>query len=419
MGGLRSSLSKHGITLDIVETSELLGNVSGGSRQGAAYDGVTQITLQMDTQRAFHHPGGTFNISALQIHGTNLSEDNLSSLQTASGIEAGRSTRLWELWYDQNFLKDDKLDVKIGQQSLDEEFMVSQNALLFVNALFGWAMVSAVDLPGGGPVYPLSALGIRAAYRPNTATNLLFGVFSGSPAPYTDADPQRANPNGLKFPVHGALAIAEAQFISRTPGSPSDADKPPSRVIKIGAWYDTEKFSDQRYDTQGVSLADPNSSGVPRQHRGNYSVYGALDQRVWHSKTDDHRSLNLFARLTAAPQEDRSLIDYSANLGAVLTAPFRGRDNDSAGLGLGFVKIGGGASGLDRDTALSSRSYFPVRTSETCLEATYQYQAYPWLQVQPDVQYIFNPGGGVINPNAPSRRSGNELILGTRVNIQF
>ena len=131
MGGLRTELSKYGISLAIQETSEVLGNVTGGTHKGADYDGLTQMLLQLDTNRAFGWYGGTFNVSALQMHGSNLSEDNLQTLQTASGIEADRSTRLWELWYQQKFLDEDRLDIRIGQQSLDQEFMVSQNALLF------------------------------------------------------------------------------------------------------------------------------------------------------------------------------------------------------------------------------------------------------------------------------------------------
>ena len=88
MGGLRPLLSKYGISLAATETSEVLGNATGGSRRGADYDGLTQMVLQMDTQRAFGLHGGTFNVSGLQIHGRNLSEDNLGTLQTASGIEA-------------------------------------------------------------------------------------------------------------------------------------------------------------------------------------------------------------------------------------------------------------------------------------------------------------------------------------------
>ena len=101
MWGLRTALAKYGISFALQETSEVLGNPSGGIRRGAAYDGLTQMALQMDTNRAFGWYGGTFNVSALQIHGRNLSADNLGTIQTSSGIEADRATRLWELWYQQ------------------------------------------------------------------------------------------------------------------------------------------------------------------------------------------------------------------------------------------------------------------------------------------------------------------------------
>ena len=41
------------------------------------------------------------------------------------------------------------------------------------------------------------------------------------------------------------------------------------------------------------------------------------------------------------------------------------------------------------------------------------------MQVQPDVQYVFKPGGGLANPNNPGQRIGNELVLGVRTNILF
>ncbi|MGH6979836.1 MAG: carbohydrate porin, partial [Stellaceae bacterium] len=123
IGGLRPWLRNFGATLTITETSEALGNLSGGIRRGFEYDGLTTAIFQLDTQRAFGWDGGTFNASALQIHGRNLSADNLLSLQTASGIEAERTTRLWELWYQQKFMNG-LIDVKIGQQSLDQEFMI-------------------------------------------------------------------------------------------------------------------------------------------------------------------------------------------------------------------------------------------------------------------------------------------------------
>jgi len=165
MFGLRTFLSKYGITLVAQETSEVLGNPKGGTQKGAQYDGLTQVIMQLNTQRAFGLYGGLFNISALQIHGQNFSADNLSTIQTSSGIEADRGTRLWELWYDQKFLDEDRLDIKVGQQSVDQEFMVSTNAAYFVNNVWlagaaflrharRWPGVSPV---GGGRPPALSA----------------------------------------------------------------------------------------------------------------------------------------------------------------------------------------------------------------------------------------------------------------------
>ncbi len=181
MWGLRPLLGKYGISLAVSETSEVLGNVTGGLHQGFEYDGLTQMAVQLDTQQAFGWYGGTFRASALQIHGRNLSADNLLTLQTASGIEADPGARLWELWYQQKFLEEDRADVKIGQMSLDQEFIVSQNALVFVNTMFGWPLVPSDDLPGGGPAYPLSALGVRLRARPTDSLTALLAVTNGNP----------------------------------------------------------------------------------------------------------------------------------------------------------------------------------------------------------------------------------------------
>src|SRR3984885_3686955 len=285
MGGLRPFLAQYGISLALQETSEVLGNVTGGIHRGFEYDGLTQMVLQLDTNRAFGWYGGTLNVSALQLHGRDLSADNLGTLQTSSGIEADRATRLWELWYDQKFLEESRLDIKVGQQSVDQEFIVSQNALLFVNTMFGWPMVPSADLPGGGPAYPLSALGVRGRWRPIDPLTFLVGVFNGSPVKNgVGGDPQQANASGTSFPTNGgALVFAEMQYSYPALGSMlyADQSQPLARVYKLGFWYDTERFADQQFDNTGLSLADPLSSGMPLQHRGNYSIYAVADQMIW------------------------------------------------------------------------------------------------------------------------------------------
>lgn len=425
--GLRTFLSKYGITLIAQETSEILGNPKGGTQKGAQYDGLTQVVMQLNTQRAFGFYGGTLNVSGLQIHGQNFSADNLATIQTSSGIEADRGARLWELWYDQKFLEEDRLDIKVGQQSVDQEFMVSTNALYFVNTMFGWPALPSYNMPGGGPAYPLSAVGMRLRYRPVDSINLLLGVFNGSPANSSDGDPQRIDHNGTGFPLGGGrLIMAEMQYAYPSLGSmvyPGES-APLSRTYRLGAWYDTENFADQRRDVNGLSLATPASSGTAKNHRGDFSLYAVADQMLWRNHDDPNNTLSGFVRVMGTPQDDRNFIKYSANVGLVYHEPFRNRADDTFGVGMGYVKVSSSVSGFDRDAANVAAIVDPgslnvVRHTETYVETTYQYQMRPWWQLQPDLQYVFNPGGGIVNPNIPTRRVGNELVLGLRTNILF
>ncbi len=119
------------------------------------------------------------------------------------------------------------------------------------------------------------------------------------------------------------------------------------------------------------------------------------------------------------PEKDRNLIDFSMNAGIVIHSPFIYRTDDTFGIGIGFAHVSPQAAALDRDTSVFAVGYHPVRSGETFVELTYQYQVKPWLQLQPDLQYVFNPGAGLANPNDPTSRINNELVLGVRANILF
>ncbi len=425
--GVRSQLSRYGISLAIQETSEVLGNPAGGVHKGVAYDGLTQAILQMDTQRAFGWYGGLFNVSALQLHGRNLSSDNLYSLQTASGIEGDRATRLWELWYDQKLLPEDRLDIKIGQISADTEYIVTPNGAYFINTMFGWPLVPSVDLPGGGPAYPLSAPAVRVKLRPINALTISVGVFNGAPASRTDDDAQKINASGTQFPLNGGtLTFVELQYAYPALGAlvyPGEG-APLGHTYKLGMWYDSETFSDLARDTLGGSLASPLSTGLPQSHHGDYSIYAVADQMVWRDRANPNRSVSVFGRVMGTPQGDRNLVDFSANAGVVLHNPIVNRSTDTLAVGMGFAHVSKSAAAYDREVGIYDRATdpsdaFPVRSTETYVEATYQYQVHPWWQIQPDIQYVFNPGGGIANPDEPGQLVHNELTLGVRTNVLF
>ncbi len=421
MGGLRPALAKYGVTLAILENFEVFGNVTGGAKQGIEPKGLTTVTLQMDTEKAFGLKGGTLNVSGLQVYGGQLNDDNLMVLQTLSDIDAPVGVRLWELWYQQKF--SDKIDVKVGEQSLDEEFIIAPSGnSLFINGVSGWPGLPTVNLPGGGPAYPLAGLGVRGRAQLADSVTVLAGVFNGSPIPFDSPNTPRSNPNGVSFPLDtGTLAIAELQYAygSSASGKPS-SDGPLPGVYKIGAWYDSTKFNDQQYDTIGLPLASPLSNGDPAEHHGDFSLYGVMDQMVWRSKDNTNRSLNVFFRPMFTPYQDRNLVSASINAGFALKAPLPTRDNDVFGVEMGTVWASSGASNFDRQMQFFQPSvYTPIRSSETFIEASYQFQALPSWVIQPDLQYFINPGMGIANPDAPTQRIKNEFVMGLRTNVNF
>jgi porin len=425
MGGLRSGLAEKGVTLNLSESSEVLGNVAGGTKRGFEYDGVTTMGIEVDTSKALGWEGGTFNASALQLHGHNLSADNLGNLQTASGIAADNATRLWELWFQQN-LFGGVADIKLGQQSIDNEFMASEGSALYLNTMMGWPMIPSADLYAGGPAFPLSSLGARVRAKASDTVTVLGGVFNDNPpgGSFDDDSALRgAEKSGLRFNLNtGALIIGEIQYaVNPPPEEGKDgAQAAPTGLpgtYKLGFWYDTAKFPDQRFDTAGLSLANAASTGVAASHSGNYSVYAVADQAIWRPDPQGPQTVSVFARPMFAPS-DRNLITFSVNAGINLKAPLPGRDDDTFGIGYGYTQVSDRAADLDSDTNAAGTPTLR-RDHEQFIEVTYQAQLAPWWQVQPDFQYVFNPGGGVLDPASTTQRIKDEAILGVRTNITF
>ena len=416
VGGLRSRLAGRGVTFGLTEASEVFGNPTGGVRRGVVYEGLTQFGVGIDMEKAFGLPGGIFNVTGYQIHGRGLSLNNLANnLHTVSSIEALRGTLLFELWYEQ-LLFDRKLSIRVGQMAADQEFMISQNGTLFLNHTFGWSTFPSVNLPSGGPAYPLAAPGVRVRYAPQDNIALLAAIYNGDPAGPGPGFPQNRNPSGTAFRLRdGVFAIAEIQYGINQ----GEAAQGLPGTYKLGAWYNSQSFPDQRRDALGQSLADPalvNPTG--RSRRGNYSVYAVADQLVWRKEGAKDGGIGVFARAMGSPG-DRNLLNVYLEGGVTYKGPFEGRDNDTVGLAVGYARFSDTASKLDSDTAAFTGTIIPVRRHETVLELTYQAQVTGWLQLQPTAQYVFNINGGIANPQNPAKRVNDALVLGLRGLLTF
>ena len=435
LGSVRRSLEQAGVEIAFTYYGEVFANSSGGARQGVVYEGRLGTIIDADLEKLMGWSGARFHASTHQVHGRGLSENYVQNLMAVSGIEAPPTTRLFNLWVEQTL--DKFTSVRIGQITAAQEFFVSQNANLFVNSTFGWPAITAQNLPSGGPSYPEATPGARLKVSPDDRFTFLTAIFNGDPAGPGPGNPVDRDPFGLAFRLRdppfliGEVAYAYNQTKRGHDTNPhQEGAAAPSAnqanlglpgTVKFGGWYHAERFADQRFDRQGFALADPLSSGQPRQHRGNWGLYAILDQMLWRAPDAiEDQGLSVFARGSGNPG-DRNLIDLYVDAGLTYKGLIPGRPNDVAGAGFGLARISAQARASDRDVIAFSGVPMPIRDFEAVFEVTYQAQIAPNWSVQPTIQYIAHPGAHVPNPDDPGSGSAiaNATVLGVRTVGKF
>jgi porin len=405
LGGLRPSLATGGIAIGGSYVGEYYGNLSGGIDRTGAYDGVLDLSIDADMHKLGLWKGLCFHANGFQIHGVGITARGTGSISPVSSFEADPATRLFEMWFEQS-LFDGKLSVRFGQLGADAEFAISQGGGYFLNGTWGWPNIAAADFLDGGPAYPLATPGVRVAYKPNDDLNLMVAVFNGDPSkPCAAGDPQLCNPNGFDFDLDAdPLLMAEGDY------SYTLAGKLPG-TVKVGGWNNFGQFPDLRFDAGGNPIA---VSGLPgRPIRDNYGVYGIIDQLVWREPGGgDPQGVGVFGRIMGAPS-DQNLVDFYADMGLTFTGMIPGRPDDALALGFAYTGISGRAKGSDRDSGLSV-----LQDYESLLEVAYTWQIRQGWTLQPDFQYIWQPGGDV--PDASGTQAvGNAVVIGARSVMTF
>jgi porin len=431
-GGVRTQLKDDkGIELTIAYIGETLGVISGGINRRASYEGRLEFSVDTDLEKLGGWKGGSTHVTAFQIHNTGgfNAVENVGSIADPSNIDALPTTRLFTAWFQQG-AADDPVSLRVGRLAADDEFFTSPTAGGLINGTFGWPGWFASDMLNGGPAYPLATNGARLQLRPAENLAVLAAVFNGNPAgPNCTEEAQVCNRYGWNFGfAGGSLWLGELQYAvnpEKKPESKPETGKAPATrqsglpgVYKLGVWFASADFADQRFGLNGVgavdSLADP-TAVFPLNHRGNWGVYGVLDQMVWRGSES---SANVFLRGGGSP-DDRNLISWYVDGGLGIKGPFAGRADDVLTFGIAYANISNSASALDHDTAILNGAAFPIRNQEIVFELSYQAQIAPWWIVQPDLQYIVYPGGNVPNPNNPAVTIGNAFIAGLRSTMKF
>jgi porin len=155
-------------------------------------------------------------------------------------------------------------------------------------------------------------------------------------------------------------------------------------------------------------------------YQGDYNIYFTAEKTVYHplkladadpkdmkggrEVLDTTRGLDLLFEFVGEPG-DRNPLMYEATFGGRYTGLFDCRPQDKVGFGLIYS---------DNGTAYSQAYYSGNERTlggEVTAELDYQYNPTPWLSIQPDVQYIMDPGGDYQRQDI--------LVLGLRTIVHF
>lgn len=371
----RPLFSDKGVELTATYNAQVWGNVAGGLEQNAAYFGLLQFGAEVDLEKVVGWKGASFNTAWIWTTGDQLTVPFVGSDFAVSGIEAPRDFRALDLWLQQK-LFGGKVTVRAGMFNADRDFTISEYSSFFLNSAFGWPIIYDGRV-GGQPTYPYAAPGVYASFAPDDGWVFQAAVMQGV------AYASNANFEWKLNRSDGLMFLAESIYSWRKARLPGTA--------KLGA-----VFQNGYLDVAG-------SRGEYAWGGGFY--YGIVDQALYvepGSTEDTPQGLGWFARGGFAAPQKTSSVGFIAQSGLVYAGPFPGRNSDSAGLAFGWDQESAGEAAT---LAGSNRGL------EMIFEASYQAQISPWLAVQPDLQYILQPGGSTAIPNA--------LVIGISVDIDF
>ncbi len=324
--------------------TDVIGNLDGGEKKGTVWLGRADVTISVHGS-AFGWNGAEIFVDVLAVQNPDFSGRYVGDGQTVSNVQGNSAVRPIEAWVAGPISAD--MSVKLGMIDLNSEFDVQSVGSLFVGSSHGIGPEFSQSGANGPSIFPAGATAIMLRYESaNWSARLgLFDAVAGS----------RKNPRqaAFRFPgTTGALLVGE---VDRKLARGGEA--------QIGVWRYTPRF--ERIDTarggRGVS-------------QGAYAMIEA--------PLATHRDAKLegWMRIGIASS---SVNDIGAYAGGGLTY-----GNEARKLGIAVAHARRGDAVMREAARHNARS----DRAETAIELTYAHRVTPWLTIQPDLQYVINPG---------------------------
>lgn len=353
---------------DIRYMADVMSNLDGGIETGSRYMDNLDVSLEVDAERAMGWTGATLFLYGVYNNGKALSGDLVGDAQALSSIETEvKAARLLEAWLDQRFW-DDRASIRVGLYDLNSEFDVIETADLFLHAAQTNTFALAQSGRAGPSVFPVTSFAARAEFQLSDQVTLRTAVLDGVPG-----DPDHPKRTAIKLgDGDGALLVGELEYSAER------------LRAAAGYWRYTGRFEDLE-------------SGLDR--RGNDGIYALVEGRVYEDPDDPRRGLALFAHGGWASAHLNEF-KYSLAAGAVYTGVLPARPEDDLGLAVAWVETGAPFKAAE-----------DAMNREVAIELTYRARINEYLAIQPDVQYVINPGV------APELRDA--FVVGLRLDLTW
>ncbi len=356
------------VSAEVGYVADLLRNASGGIRNGSAYLQNVDAILTFDLGRIFGSGGGTLFAYLLWNNASTFSDRYPGDAQVVSNIDVEQAFRLYEFWYQHLFTE--RLNLKFGLYDLNSEFDAVDSAALFLNSSHGIIPTYSQTGENGPSIFPATSLTARLEW--NSGNNLVrYALLDAVPG-----DPD--NPSATAVKLSSREGVLHAFEYTRE---------------FFGAWrMGLGAFS---YSADFEAIRETDATGNPVRRDGNAGWYGFAEGAT---NTDaDGRSTSAFIRLGTA-NGALNPFDRYFGAGMVMSGFVPHRPDDQVGISMAMARCS-----ADFRAAAGAESH------ETAFEFTYVLRISDILQVQPDLQYILNPGA---DPGLE-----NALVIGVRLDI--
>ena len=279
--------------------------------------------------------------------------------QTTDNIEAAVDTGLvYEAWL-QKSMEQGRFSALLGLYDLNSEFYVNAPAALFINSSFGVGRDLSQTGKNGPSIFPVTSVALRLRAQPSTEYYVQTALLDG-----VSGDPKHPYGTHIIFKnTDGYLWVSE---IGWTPSENNQGEY--IGKIALGTWTYTATFD---------HLTQKDGSGNPTQ-KINTGYYFLVDYYL----TKDAALFFRYGEAMEAVNSMKSNLSGGVYVKGLL--PKRGEDE----LGLGVAIATRSKYYKQAQIADGSRS----EDAETAYELTYKYVFNDRFSVQPDLQYVVNPG---------------------------